>query len=88
MVPFWDKMHTTNFRTYFSGDWDVRWGYGNLTHGHMLIQDHSKGSHCSRTMRLVIAMFGAIVPVFGPIPMARLAMALTGTSCGTLGLVL
>ena len=24
---------TTHVRTYFSGDWDVRWGYGILTHG-------------------------------------------------------
>ena len=23
------------FRTYFSGDWDVQWGYGLLTHGHL-----------------------------------------------------
>ena len=26
---------TTHFRTYFSGDWDVRWGYGVLTHSHV-----------------------------------------------------
>ena len=26
---------TTHFRTYFSGDWDVHWGYGILTHGHI-----------------------------------------------------
>ena len=26
---------TTHFRTYFSGDWDVHWGYGLLTHGHI-----------------------------------------------------
>ena len=25
----------THFRTYFSGDWDVHWGYGLLTHGHV-----------------------------------------------------
>ena len=24
-----------HFRTYFSGDWDVHWGYGILTHGHL-----------------------------------------------------
>ena len=24
----------SHFRTYFSGDWDVHWGYGILTHGH------------------------------------------------------
>ena len=26
---------TTDFRTYFSGDWDVHWGYGLLTHSHL-----------------------------------------------------
>ena len=26
MVPFWGGC-TTHFRTYFSGDWDVHWGY-------------------------------------------------------------
>ena len=26
---------TTDFRTYFSWEWDVHWGYGLLTHGHM-----------------------------------------------------
>ena len=26
---------TTHFRTHFSGDWDVHWGYGILTHGHI-----------------------------------------------------
>ena len=26
MVPFWGRC-TTHFRTYFSGDWDVHWGY-------------------------------------------------------------
>ena len=34
MVPFWGRC-TTHFRTYFSGDWDVHWGYGLLTHGHI-----------------------------------------------------
>ena len=28
-------MCTTHFRTYFSGDWDVHWGYRILTHGQM-----------------------------------------------------
>ena len=27
MVPFWGRC-TTHFRTYFSEDWDVDWGYG------------------------------------------------------------
>ena len=26
---------TTHFRTYFSGDWDVHWGYGLVAHGHV-----------------------------------------------------
>ena len=35
LVSFWGRCITL-FRTYFSGDWDVHWGYGILTHGHML----------------------------------------------------
>ena len=34
-MPFWGRC-TTHFRTYFSGDWDVHWGYGILTHGQMV----------------------------------------------------
>ena len=32
MIPFWDVFgeFTTHFRTYFSGEWDVHWGYGIL----------------------------------------------------------
>ena len=30
-IPFWGRC-TTHFRTYFTGDWDVHWGYGLLTH--------------------------------------------------------
>ena len=33
MVPFWGR-YTTHVRTYFSGDWDVFWGFGILTHYH------------------------------------------------------
>ena len=33
-IPFWlVGDFTTHFRTYFSGDWDVYWAYGILTHG-------------------------------------------------------
>ena len=32
LVPFWGGC-TTHFRTYFSGDWDVHWGHGILSHG-------------------------------------------------------
>ena len=36
-IPFWLVGEvTTNFRTYFSWDWDVHWGYGLLTHGLVL----------------------------------------------------
>ena len=34
-IPFWGFRCTTHLRAYFSGDWDVHWGYGVLTHGHM-----------------------------------------------------
>ena len=27
---------TTHFRTYLREDWDVHWGYGILTHGHLV----------------------------------------------------
>ena len=37
-IPCWGGC-TTHFGTYFSGDWDVHWGYGILTHGHMFIKD-------------------------------------------------
>ena len=33
----------------FSGDWDVHWGVTRLlTHGHIMLMSHSKGSHCRR----------------------------------------
>ena len=31
MVPFW--VGAPPILVYFSGDWDVHWGYGILTHG-------------------------------------------------------
>ena len=34
--PFWGFWCTTHFRTHVSGDWDVHWRYGMLTHGHMI----------------------------------------------------
>ena len=33
MVPFW--VGASPMLVYFSGDWDVHWGYGILTHGHL-----------------------------------------------------
>ena len=33
-ISFWlVGEFTAHFGTYFSGDWDVHWGYGLLTHG-------------------------------------------------------
>ena len=35
-ISFWlVGEFTTHFRLYFSGDWDVDWGYDILTHGQM-----------------------------------------------------
>ena len=37
--------HPLIFLVNFSGDWDVHWGYGLLTHGHMLLGEKcGKGS--------------------------------------------
>ena len=35
--PFWSHFGAgaPPILVYFSGDWDVHWGYGILTHGHM-----------------------------------------------------
>ena len=35
-IPFWGS--TTHFRTYFSGDWEIHWGCGILTHGQMRVE--------------------------------------------------
>ena len=44
LVPFWlVGEFTTHFRAYFSGDWDVHWGYGILTHGHLPCGTRSTG---------------------------------------------
>ena len=32
---YWVGEFTTHVRTYFSGDWDVQWGYGSLTRGQL-----------------------------------------------------
>ena len=32
------------FRAYFSGDWDVHWGYGLLTHGPLIVDAKMAGS--------------------------------------------
>ena len=35
---------TTHFRLYFSGDWDVHWGYGILAHGHFVSRHLCQGN--------------------------------------------
>ena len=35
MVPFW--VGAPPILVYFSDGWDVHWGYGILTHGHMIV---------------------------------------------------
>ena len=35
----------THFRAYLSGDWDVHWGYGVLTHGQMTMGNFSHGTY-------------------------------------------
>ena len=34
---------------YFSGDWDVHWGYGVLTHGHMYCNEFKVQLNAQRT---------------------------------------
>ena len=38
-IPCWGiGEFTTHVRTHLSRDWDVHWGYGLLTHGHVNLQ--------------------------------------------------
>ena len=39
------RVAATPMLVYFSGDWDVHWGYGILTHGHMAVGQHLTGAH-------------------------------------------
>ena len=43
---------TPHFRTYFSGDWDVHWGYGILTHGQMFTPYESTNQLINRGVLL------------------------------------
>ena len=45
---------TTHFRTYFSGDWDVHWGYGILTHGHVFGVKDETGNALDNCMKRVV----------------------------------
>ena len=44
---------TTHFRTYSSGDWDVHWGHGILTHGHIAVEQEVLPTFASRNPYLV-----------------------------------
>ena len=46
-IPFWGRC-TAHFRTYFTGHWDVHWGYGILTHGHIFTYTQRFGRVCVR----------------------------------------
>ena len=62
-IPFWGRC-TTHFRTYFSGDWNVHWGYGILTHGHFALK-HAElfrinpNSFCQIVVALLLANCGS-----------------------------
>ena len=45
-IPFWDRCSTHSSR-HFSGDWDVDWGYGVLTHTQM----HQSNCHPSSSSK-------------------------------------
>ena len=36
-IPFWGFEHHPNLSQDVSGDWDVHWGYGILTHGQLFL---------------------------------------------------
>ena len=61
-IPFWlVGEFTAHFRTYFSGDWDVRWGYRVLTHGHTQVPSAPKnvefGWEDTRKLKVTIGMY-------------------------------
>ena len=69
MVPFWGRC-TTQFRAYFSGDWDVHWGYGILTHGQLFEGSfswwHSRARHAKEQGSEQVFLFeGSIIAVSG-----------------------
>ena len=66
-IPFWGRC-TTHFKTYFSGDWDVHWGYGILTHGQMKVSRittssmHFTKSSSPMQLPLVLEMTARMMP--------------------------
>ena len=46
---------TTHFRGHFSGDWDVHWGYGLLTHTHICFFEDIVDT--GKTLKAVCALF-------------------------------
>ena len=59
-IPFWGFRCTAHFRTYFGGDWDIHWGYGLLTHGHVLKQLFWWSTPCQGAfVQLVVGLYHA-----------------------------
>ena len=52
---------TTHFRTYFSGDWDVHWGYGLLTPGHLYASIHHTSASVENRQRLALPSFPCLL---------------------------
>ena len=55
-IPFWDRC-TTHFRTYFSGDRDVHWGYKIVTLGQKCLERFLWLSCILRFGRVVLFVF-------------------------------
>ena len=59
-IPFYFEVGTTHFRTEFSGDWDVHWGYGILTHSYIPQTAPSFGGFLLGTI-IVLGVFQEMV---------------------------
>ena len=76
----WDPIlvgeFTTHFRTYFSGDWDVHWGYGILTHGQLRLHDFSRRGRCAEVANDVestrLLLDGGALMEAGTFPLRKL----------------
>ena len=60
-MPCWGR-RTTHFRTYFSGDWDVHWGYRVLTHSHVEKQANTEMTNCCCPCAAVASPFPFELP--------------------------
>ena len=65
MVPFWEA-NSPPILVYCSGDWDVHWGYGVLTHGHFNLRPATWGPTREASDLLLRARrIGVLVGGFG-----------------------